>query len=323
LDVRSPSRSDLFHETKEVRVKILSCSARILTTAVVAVWLATGVALAQQASAPAAGNVAAASSTQIPKNVEAYLRHLYAFGPETEIHVGEPQETPVAGLLVCDVKVKISGSEENVKFYVSKNGQFLFRGELSDLTKDPLAETRASMKIKDAPAFGDSKAPITIVEYSDFECPVCRSLHDVMRGVLQQYPQARLVFMDFPLESIHPWARTAALAGRCAYIQNPKAFWTVYDLIYDHQDLIAAGNAYEKMTDYAGQSGLNADMFKSCMAGPEAAAAVDANIANGRELEVGSTPTIFVNGRRMVGADQRTLENYIKYELAQQKGGAK
>jgi protein-disulfide isomerase len=304
-------------------VKILSCSARIMIAATVTAGLLASVGLAQQSATPPSGAAATAPSSQIPKSVESYLRHLYAFGPETEIHVGEPKETGVPGLLVCDVKVKISGNEESVKFYVSKDGKFLFRGEMSDLTKDPLAETRASMNTKDAPSFGDSKAPITIVEYSDFECPVCRSLHDVMRGVLQQYPQVRLVFMDFPLEQIHPWARTAALAGRCAYSQNPKAFWTVYDLIYDHQDLIAAGNAYDKMTDYAGQAGLNVDTFKSCLAGPEAAAAVDASIANGRELEVGSTPTVFVNGRRMVGADQRTLENYIKYELAQLKSGAK
>jgi protein-disulfide isomerase len=129
------------------------------------------------------------------------------------------------------------------------------------------------------------------------------------------------VFMDFPLEQIHPWARTAALAGRCGYMQDPQTFWKMYDLIYDNQEVIAAGNAYEKMTDYAGQAGLNLETFKSCMAGPEAAAAVDASIANGRELEIGSTPTIFVNGRRIVGADPHALEQFIKYEMAQQKLG--
>jgi protein-disulfide isomerase len=141
--------------------------------------------------------------------------------------------------------------------------------------------------------------------------------------MLPNYPQVRLVFMDYPLEQIHPWARTAALAGRCAFAQSPPAFWKMYDLIYDNQELIAAGNAYEKMTDYAGQTGLNLDTFKACMAGPEAAAAVDASVANGRELEVGSTPTIFVNGRRIVGADPHMLEQYIKYELVQQKSGTK
>ena len=229
----------------------------------------------------------------------------------------------MAWLLVWDVKVKVEESEQSGKFYVSKDGKFLFRGEMSDLTRDPLAEARASMRTKDAPSMGDAKAPVTVVEYSDFECPVCRNLHEVMRGMLPNYPQVRLVFMDYPLESIHPWARTAALAGRCAYTQNPKAFWKVYDLIYDNQEVIAAGNAYQKMTDFAGQAGLEPEAFKSCMAGTEAAAAVDASVANGRDLEVASTPTVFVNGRRIVGADPHMLEQYIKYEIAQQKAGGK
>ena len=266
---------------------------------------------------------AASSSAQMQKSVEGYLRHLYAFGPDVTVQISEPKETPVGGLLVCDVKVKVGEDEQTGKFYISKDGKYLFRGELSDLTKDPLAENRAAMQTKNAPAMGDSKASITVVEYSDFECPVCRSLHDVMRGLLPQYPQVRLVFKDYPLEQIHPWARTAALAGQCAYAQNPGAFWKMYDLIYDNQELIAAGNAYQKMTDFAAQTGLNLDTFKGCIAGPEAAAGVDASIANGRELEVGSTPTIFVNGRRLVGADPHALEQYIKYELAQSKAGGK
>jgi protein-disulfide isomerase len=127
------------------------------------------------------------------------------------------------------------------------------------------------------------------------------------------------VFKDYPIEQIHPWARTAALAGRCAYQQDPKAFWKMYDLIYDHQEIISAASAWTNMTDYAGRTGLSVDTFKACLAGTEAAAAVDASKASGQKLEVNSTPTVFVNGRRFVGADQHLLEQYINYELAQQK----
>jgi protein-disulfide isomerase len=73
------------------------------------------------------------------------------------------------------------------------------------------------------------------------------------------------------------------------------------------------------MTDFAGQAGLNPDGFKACMASAEAGAAVDASRANGQQLEVNSTPTVFVNGRRLIGADPHALEQYIQYELAQQK----
>ena len=190
------------------------------------------------------------------------------------------------------------------------------------MTKDPLAETRAQIQTNDAPSVGDKNAPVTLVEYSDFECPVCKKLHDVLRGVLPNYPgKVRLVFKDFPLEQLHPWARTAAIAGRCAYQQDPKAFWKIYDLIYDNQEIISAANAWTKLSDYAAQSGLNGETFKTCMASPEPGAAIEASRANGQVLEVNSTPTVFVNGRRMVGADQSLHEQYINYELAQQKSG--
>jgi len=282
--------------------------------------LATGARAQQAQSTTATSTAAALSPTQ--KNIEAYLRHLYAFGRDVPISVGPPKETVVEGLMETTIKVTIGENKETVKFYVSKDGKYLFRGEMSDLAKDPLAETRAQIQSKDAPALGDPKAAVTLVEYSGFECPLCRSLHNVLRGMLPNYAgKVRVVFKDFPLEQLHPWARTAAIAGRCAYQQDPAAFWKMYDLIYDNQEIISAGNAWTKMMDYAGQSRLDADAFKTCMASPEAGEAVNASRANGQLLDVNSTPTVFVNGRRMVGADAHLLEQYINYELDQVKTG--
>jgi len=280
-----------------------------------------GVTLGQQAQSTTASSTATAlSPTQ--KNIEAYLRHLYAFGPDVPISVGPPKETSVEGLLETTINVTIGENKETVKFYVSKDGKYLFRGEMSDITKDPLAATRVQIQMKDAPSLGDPKAAVTLVEYSDFECPVCRSLHDVLRGMLPAYAgKVRVVFKDFPLEQIHPWARTAAIAGRCAYQQDPAAFWKMYDLIYDNQEIISVGNAWTKMMDYAGQSRLDTDAFKTCMASPEAGEAVNASHSNGQLLEVNSTPTVFVNGRRLVGADEHLLQQYINYELDQLKSG--
>lgn len=260
-----------------------------------------------------------AELTLLQKSIEAYLRNLYAFGPDVQLTVSAPKETPIPGLLETSVSVKTGEGSEDAKFYVSKDGKYLIRGDVSELAKDPLAQNRAMIDLKDAPSLGDPKAPVTLVEFSDFECPVCRSLHDVMRGMLKNYPQVRVVFKDYPIEVLHPWARTAALAGRCAYQQDPAAFWKMYDSIYDNQDVISAENAWMKMSEYAGQVGLNADAFRACIASPEAGAAVDASRANGQKLDVNSTPTIFVNGRRLVGADPHLLEQYIQYEIAQQK----
>ena len=273
-----------------------------------------------QKAMPATAPSAPIAPSPTQKNIEAYLRHLYAFGPDVLLVVGTPRESPVEGLLETTIDLTVGENKQTVKFYISRDGKYLFRGDLSDMTKDPLAESRAQIQMKDAPSLGDAKAAVTLVEYSDFECPVCRSLHDVLRGMLPNYAgKVRLVFKDFPLEQLHPWARTAAIAGRCAYQQDPQAFWKMYDFIYDNQEIISAANAWTKMMDYAGQSGLDADGFKACMAGPEAGAAVNASRANGQLLNVNSTPTVFVNGRRLVGADPHLLEQYINYELAQQK----
>jgi protein-disulfide isomerase len=283
---------------------------------VLALSLVTPGARAQSAATPAPS--AALSPTQ--KTIEAYLRNLYAFGPDVVMVVGAPKPTAVEGMLETSVDLNINGNKQTVKFFVSKDGRFLFSGDLSDMTRDPLAENRAQIEMTNAPSLGDAQAAVTLVEYSDFECPVCRNLHDALRGMLPIYAgKLRVVFKDFPIEQLHPWARTAAIAGRCAYQQDPKAFWKMYDLIYDNQEIISAGNAWTKMTDYAAQSGLDADTFKACMAGPEAGAAVTASRENGQKLDVNSTPTVFVNGRRMVGADSHLLEQYINYELAQSK----
>ena len=297
-------------------------TARILT-ALAALILAAQSCPAQETK-PAATSVAAnpAAQSQTQKTIEAYLRNLYAFGPDVKLVVGPLKETPVEGLLEINIDVTIGDNKENATFYVSKDGQYLFRGELSNLTKDPLAENRARIHMSDAPSMGDANAPVTLVEYADFECPVCRNLHDVLRQLLPNYAgKIRLVFKDFPIEQLHPWARTAATAGRCAYQQQPASFWKMFDLIYDNQDIISASNAWTKMTDYAGQAGLDVDTFKTCMGSPEAAAAVNASHANGELLEVTSTPTLFVNGRRLVGADPHLLEQYINYELAKHNAG--
>jgi len=257
----------------------------------------------------------APNAAESEKKIEAFLRNYFALGPEYKITVSAPKELGNSGLYEVPIDVKSETGGDTIKMYLTKDGRYLLRGELNDLTVDALAQNISKMKLEGAPVLGDPKAPITIVEYSDFECPVCRGLHDALRGLIPKYPQVKVIFKDYPIEQIHPWARTAALAGRCAYQQDPKAFWKIYDLIYDNQDVISASNAYDKMLDYAGRTGLNTDTFKACLASSQAAAEVDASIANANLLEVRSTPTLFINGRKLVGADPHALQQYIDYEV--------
>jgi len=276
--------------------------------------VAAGVCAAQQP--------APVSLSQTQKSIEAFLRSYYALGPEIKISVAAPTEVGSSGILEYPIAVKTPESTEKIKMYMTKDGRYLIRGEINDLTSDPLADTVKKIQTANSPVLGNPNAPITLVEFSDFECPVCRNLHDSLRGLLPNYPQVKVIFKDYPLDTIHPWARTAALAGRCAYQQEPKAFWTMYDSIYDNQDVISASNVYDKVMDYATKAGLNPELFKACMSAPETTQAIDASIANGNLLEVRSTPTVFVNGRRIVGADPRTVQQYLDYEVAQLKAGA-
>jgi protein-disulfide isomerase len=254
---------------------------------------------------------------ELKHKVEMYVRNMFAFGPEIKVAVGDLKDTGIPGLLETQISVIIEGNKEDAKMWVSKDGKFLMRGELNDMSKDLSAENRAKLDLKNTPATGNGNGSITVVEFADFECPVCRSLHQALRETLPKYPQVRLVFKDLPLEQVHPWARTGALAGRCAYQQDPAAFWKMYDFLYDNQELISSANAWDKMVDYAGQASLNPEIFKACMTSPDAAAAVDASIANAKLLDVNSTPTLFVNGHRIVGADARQLEQVLQYEIQQ------
>jgi len=279
------------------------------------------------AMAPFACSVACAQQTGVSaatkQSIEAFLRNYYALGSDYTITVGAPKPLGNSGLSEIPVDVKSSEGGDTVKMYLTADGNYLIRGEVNNIHVDPLAENIAKFDLKGAPVYGNPNAPITLVEYGDFECPVCRNFHDAVRGLLPNYPQVKLIFKDFPIEQIHPWARTAAIAGRCSYQQSPQAFWKFYDLVYDNQDLVSASTVYEKMLEFAGKSGLNTDTFKSCLSSPQAAAEVDASLANGKLLDVRSTPTIFVNGRRLAGADPHALQQYIDYEVAKLKSPKK
>ena len=273
-------------------------------------------------NSPLRAQGAAAAQSELQKKIEKYLRHIYAFGPEVKLTIPEPKDSEVPGLLVTTVELVSGESHDTAKMYLSKDGKFLIRGDVSDMAKDPLAETRGKIDLANAPFTGSEHPTVTVVEFADFECPVCKNLHEQLRTILPNYPQVKFYFKDYPIEQIHPWAKTAALAGRCAYIQNPKSFWKIYDGFYDAQDLISAANAWDKAVDFAGQAGLDQGAFKTCLASKDAADAVDASVASARALDVSSTPTVFINGRRVVGADAATIERFIQYELANQKSAS-
>ncbi len=284
---------------------------RRILIALAMIFMAASAAAAQAPASPPQPTPA-----QLQKKVEAQVRKLFALGPSFIIKVGAPAETQLPGLLAVNVEVTSESGSDSVPFYISKDGRYLMRGEIFDTTKDPFADTRARITLAGAPFKGPANARVTVVEYADFQCPTCRGLYSIMKAVQPQFPQVRFVYKDFPLEQIHPWSMAAATAGRCAYLQKPEAFWVLHDRIYDNQEIISATTVWQTMLDYARDAALDVDAFRACMSRPETKAAIQKNVDEAIKLKIANTPTVFVNGRRFIGADRQTLEQYIRFELA-------
>ncbi len=260
-----------------------------------------------------AANPTPAKSGTVEGRIEQYLRNLYAWGPAYTVKVGPPKPSPIADLLEVAVTVSMGEQSDTAVVYVSKTGDFLMRGELTDMSIDPFAATRAKLHAGTSPSMGPEDAKITLIEFADFECPSCRQLDLVLRDLLPRHPEVRLVFKNYPLTEIHPWAMTAAIASLCAFHQNPHAFWKMHDAIYDAQEVISPQNVWDKMQDLANQEGLNAETYKSCMINPQTAEEVKSTIAEGHAVAVTATPTTFINGRRAVGPDKSMIEQYIAF----------
>ena len=190
----------------------------------------------------------------------------------------------------------------------------MIRGALSNLLIDPFAEARAKLDVDGHPHIGPAKACVNVVEFADFECPHCKEANEVLTQLEPKYPDVRFTFMAFPLAQIHPWAFNAALAARCAYKQNPADYAKYRDEIFAQQDQITADNASGKLLNLATQTGLNASTLTACMADPATHKEIEADENLGKSLEVTSTPTLFVNGRPMVGGTEQLLEQFIGYE---------
>lgn len=287
---------------------------RRISYPLVAVALLTAVfpALGQT---PAPAQNPPADESQLLKNSEGFVRKLFAWGPEYQVKLGPVSPSPAPDYYLLPLQITFGGQSDTGVLYISKDGKTLLRGELFDTSADPFAGNRAKLHPDGNPSRGPADARVTLIEFSDFQCPHCRQLYEAMKTLGPRYPQIRIVFKDLPIAALHPWAETAALGGRCAFMQSPNAFWQIHDALFENQEFISAANIYARLVELAGQAGLDKDSFKACMASPEAATAIEANIEDAKVLSVNSTPTVFVNGRPVVGGDPATLQQYIDYEL--------
>jgi protein-disulfide isomerase len=142
------------------------------------------------------------------------------------------------------------------------------------------------------PQRGPVDAPVTIVEFSDFQCPFCGEFEPIVRGTLAKYgARVRLVYRHLPLTSLHKFAQKAAEAAVCA--QRQEKFWEMHDLMFAEQSSLGV----EQLKDKARRIGLDGARFDDCLDGGQAAPAVQGDVTAAEALGLSGTPSTFVNGR--------------------------
>src|SRR3984893_7580007 len=274
------------------------------------------------AAVPIFAQTAAPKSAIDKAALEAYLRNAELWIAQVSVNIDDPQPSAyLPGFYEVAVHLSYNGQSKDERYYVSQNGKNIVKGEVYDLTKSPFQSTIDHIKLDSQPSYVKPGAPVTIVVYGDFQCPVCKVEADVMRkNLVQSFPdKVQVYFKDFPLESIHPWARAASNAGRCIYKQDPQAFWKYHDWIYENQEGITPETLNSKVMAWAGTAGVDAIQLGRCVEGKVADKEVAQNMAEGRALGLDATPTVYLNGRKLVGAmEWPMLQQLIALEIDHQ-----
>jgi protein-disulfide isomerase len=235
---------------------------------------------------------------------------------QADLSLGPPSPAALPG--VTQRTITVNGGEGQ-KFQVE-----LFTGPAGD--KGILAQRfaafsvadpweRADMKLlhlTDRPTLGPAEAPVTIVEFADFECPYCaKAFNEIETLVNTTYKgQARLVWKAFPLQG-HAWAEQAAIAAECVREQNPQAFWTIAGDFYRDQAEITPQNLRDHIYGYANSMGIDAKALNACILGAAADGRIDQDKKDGAAVHVMSTPTFLINGVPVIGLPSSNVFDFV------------
>lgn len=204
-----------------------------------------------------------------------------------ECRIADPKceySTHMANIIVDSIK---HGKTPEEAFQAAATSKWGFPKLLSDPVKIP---------VSGAPVTGPTTAPLTIVEFSDFQCPYCSAAVPQIHAVLNAYPtQVKLIFKQFPLEE-HPQADLAASAAVAANKQGK--FWPMHDALFAHSDDLSR----KSILTLAATVGLNVDKLENDMDTTQVREAVEKDVEDGNNADVQGTPTIFIDGQRYNGA---------------------
>jgi len=239
-----------------------------------------------------------------PKNEIAHrVRENFKIPPATIISVGDFRKSNVPNLLATTITVQNGNQKQQQDFFVTSDKTVLLLGTVFNLASDPRLEALRVITTENQPSVGPANAPVTIVEFADLQCASCSHMHEFLeKQLVPKYGnKVRVVFKEFPLASMHDWALTGAIASQCVYQINPSAFITFRSMIFKNQTSLNAANARNLLIDYGEQAGIDRLRLAACIDSKATLPRVQESFREGDIVGVKSTPTIFINGKMMVG----------------------
>jgi protein-disulfide isomerase len=194
-------------------------------------------------------------------------------------------------------------------------GGVLFFGPFYPINED-IRESRLknfAPYIAQSPSTGAGAPTVTVIEFSDFECPSCQHASHYMQPILEKYgDKVRYVRFDLPLVTMHPWAFSAAVAGRAIWMQKPAAFWEYKEQVYKNQDKLSAFTFDDFARGFAADHDLDLKKYDADIANPEIQASILGGVGTAFSSDVRATPTYMVNGAIVdPGNEGKYLESYV------------
>ncbi|MFB3916990.1 MAG: DsbA family protein [Terriglobales bacterium] len=256
---------------------------------------------------------AQSNSADLNRRIDHQLRAAYSIPPSVKLDIGPAKPSDIAGYQSVTVTLSRGDHKQTKEFLLSKDSKSLMALTKMDLTKDPYAEAMASIDTTGRPFRGNKDAKVVIVNYDDFQCPFCARMHQTLFGdVMKSYgDRVKIVYKDYPLVSIHPWATRAAVDSHCLAAQSNDAYWAFADYVHANAPQISGERgrplseqlaAVDSIATDQGRK-LNLDMNKlsACLkAQPDEA--VKSSMEEAEKLGVNATPTLFINGAKVDGA---------------------
>jgi protein-disulfide isomerase len=248
---------------------------------------------------------------QINARIETIVRSRFSLPPDVVVHIGPRIASELVGYHQVPIVIT-QGAVSSPPFFfvISDDNKTFARFDKYDLTKAP----RDMIPTAGRPARGPENAPVVIVSFDDLQCPYCSQMHhQLFPDAMTRYPgKLRIVYKDFPLTEIHPWAMRAAVDSNCLAAQNNTAYWNFVDYVHAHSDEVNGPGPERKpevsfatldrlATDEGTRQKVNLDTLKACIAKQDTTA-IQASIDEGRNLRVEATPTLFINGEKLDGA---------------------